>query len=64
MLNIEKINPKSKLELQTLCYLIIDFYKEIYSDILKNETINYILSFVNLESIKNKIIEAMCFRGT
>ena len=57
MLNIEKINPKSKLELQTLCYLIIDFYKEIYSDILKNETINYILSFVNLESIKNKIIE-------
>lgn len=56
MLKIDKINPKSKIELNTLTNIINDYYFEIYSKILKKEIIEYILSFIEIDYLKNKII--------
>ena len=56
MLQTERINPKSKIELQILCDLIIEFYNEVYIDALGKEIVSYILSFVEIDLMKERII--------
>lgn len=60
MYKIEKLNPKSKIELQKLTEIIKEFYIETYSQILKKEIINYLISFVKLDTVKNKIDIGEC----
>lgn len=60
MFLIERVNPKSKIELKILVDLIDEIYREVYFDILKKDVIDYILSFVELETLKNKIVIDDC----